>query len=67
MPARRLTVIPSVRVWVDGDEPALDRKFLDGLLHYVELRPGTVACVVRRATGVTIPRTLRLRADEVVQ
>lgn len=51
MPDRRLTVIPSVPVWVDGDELVLDRKFLDGLLHYVELWPGTVACVLRRAAG----------------
>ena len=51
MPDRRLTVVPSVPVWVDGEALVLDRKFLDGVQHYVELWPGRVECVLRRAGG----------------
>ena len=48
-----LTLIPSVPVWVEGDAFVFDRKFHDGLMHYVAAWPGRVRCLAWR--GGTTP------------
>jgi colanic acid/amylovoran biosynthesis glycosyltransferase len=51
LPDLRLTIVPSVPVWIDGDAHVFDRKFHDGLMSYVRSWPGRVTCVARSASG----------------
>ncbi len=44
-----LLLIPSVPVWMDGEEYLFDRKFYDGLTLYCELWGGKVGVVMRKA------------------
>lgn len=46
----QLTLIPSVPVWAEGDELVFDRKFYDGLMHYVSAWPGRVRCLAWSGT-----------------
>ncbi len=48
---QRLTIIPSVPVWVVGDQFVFDRKFYDGLAYYIGAWAGRVRCVARRSTA----------------
>jgi len=48
MPEGRLTIIPSVPVWMNEEQIIFDRKFYDGLLMYVGAWSGPVSCVAYR-------------------
>lgn len=61
-----LTLIPSVPVWADGDTFVFDRKFHDGLLHYVAAWPGRVRCLAwRGATALSGFGAVRARAADL--
>jgi len=49
-PHQRLTIIPSVPVWVVGDQVVFDRKFHDGLAYYIGAWTGQVRLLARRGT-----------------
>lgn len=66
MPHPFLTVIPSVPVWADGDALVFDRKFHDGLMHYVAAWPGRVRCLAwRSATALSGFGVVRARAADL--
>src|SRR5579859_1599803 len=46
MPRQRLTIIPSVPLWKDGDSLLFDRKFYDGLAMYGQYWTGDLACIL---------------------
>lgn len=43
----RLTLLPSVPVWREGDLVVFDRKFYEGMRLHAEEWPGSVTCVMR--------------------
>lgn len=47
------TLLPSVPVWVDGNNYIFDRKFFDGLKRYCDLWPGSINCIMRQAVDDT--------------
>jgi len=44
--SRTLVVVPSVRIWFDGTDYVLDRKYFDGMQLYARLWPGRVRCIM---------------------
>jgi colanic acid/amylovoran biosynthesis glycosyltransferase len=66
LPHPRLTLIPSVPVWADGDAFVFDRKFHDGLMQYMAAWPGRVRCLAwRGATALSGFGTVRAQAAEL--
>lgn len=51
MSDNRLTIIPSVPVWLEQDTLVFDRKFYDGILMYVSAWSGSVTCLCQRAVS----------------
>lgn len=50
-PGPRLTILPSVPVWTEGEQVVFDRKFYDGMVAYANAWPGPLRCVVSTTTG----------------
>ncbi len=42
-----LLIVPSIMLWLDGENIIFDRKFYDGMLMYRDLWPGPVHCIMR--------------------
>lgn len=62
----RLTIIPSVPVWKEGEILCFDRKFYDGLLLYTRFWPGPVSCVMSAGrSGLPDFGVIEKRADEL--